>query len=386
MPGFDRTRAILRRGGVLAAVMALVAALPGPVAGALPMTKVAAAHGFSQPLYLTNAGDDRLFVVEKGGLIKIIHPNESVSTFLNISTKVSTNSERGLLGLAFHPEYGSNGLFYVDYTRADGDIVIAEYQVSGNPDVADDSSERTVLTIEHSSAGNHNGGWIDFKGSNLFISVGDGATNPNNAQSISSLLGKILRINPIDPDGAGPRDYSVPSNNPYVGRSGLDEIWARGLRNPWRCAHDQVTGSLWCGDVGQNRYEEIDRYGTAKGKNFGWPLLEGRHRYPSGALCGSKCKTLPIIEYKHAVSGTDNCSVTGGYVSRRSGAALFGEYVYADLCSGRVWSVPANFRRGGSVGPPLADTSFSVSSFGQGDDGRLYLIDIGGGVYRLNDS
>ena len=385
-PFSDRLRARLRSGVVSGAVLALLAALPGPVAAALPVTELAASHTFTQPLYLTNAGDSRLFVVEKGGRIKIIHPNESVTTFLDISSQVSTSSERGLLGLAFHPSYSSNGLFYVNYTRPDGDVVIAEYEVSGNPDVADDTSERQLLTIEHSARGNHNGGWIGFNEGNLFISVGDGAENPSDAQSLSSMLGKILRIHPADPDGAGPLDYGIPSTNPYVGRTGLDEIWARGLRNPWRCSHDMETGNLWCADVGEQRYEEIDRKGSGKGLNFGWPKLEGMHNYPSGSLCTSSCKTLPIIEYRHTVNGQDNCSVTGGYVSRRPGAALFGRYVYGDLCSGRVWSVTANHQRADAVGPALANTDFTISSFGQDAAGRLYLIDIGGGVYRLNDS
>lgn len=383
----DRLSATVRRAAVVGAVLALVAALPGPVAGALPLTEIAASHSFDEPLYLTNAGDARLFVVEKDGVIKIIHPNESVTTFLDISTQVSTNSERGLLGLAFHPNYSSNGLFYVNYTDLGGDIHVAEFEVSGDPDVADENSERNVLTIEHSSAGNHNGGWIDWYNGYLYISVGDGASNPNNAQDLSSMLGKILRIDPDDPDGPGGADYTIPSTNPYVGKTGLDEIWARGFRNPWRCSHDTATGNLFCADVGQNKYEEVNRKGSGKGLNFGWPLIEGMHKYPSGTLCNSSCKTLPILEYKHNVSGSDdNCSVTGGYVSRRAGAALFGEYVYGDLCSGRVWSVPSNMPRGGSVGPALANTNHTISSFGVGSDGRLYLVAIGGSIHRLNDS
>ena len=385
-PFLDRLRATYRRGAVATAVLALIAALPGPVAAALPLTEIAASHNFNQPLYLTNAGDGRLFVIEKGGVIKIIHPNESVTTFLDISSQVSTNSERGLLGLAFHPNYSSNGLFYINYTDLNGDIHIAEYSVSGDPDVADDTSGRNVLTIEHSSAGNHNGGWIGWYNGYLYISVGDGASNPSNAQSLSSMLGKILRIDPDDPDGPGPADYTIPSTNPYVGKTGLDEIWARGLRNPWRCSIDSATGNLWCADVGQNRYEEVNRKGNGRGLNFGWPMVEGMHNYPSGTVCNSGCKTLPILEYKHSVNGEDNCSVTGGYVSRRSGAALFGEYVYGDLCSGRVWSVPANMPRGGSIGPALANTGHSIYSFGEDAAGRLYLVAGGGGIYRLNDS
>jgi glucose/arabinose dehydrogenase len=369
----------------------LLGGLPGPAAAALPLTEIAAAHEFSQPLFLANAGDGRLFVVEKGGLVKLVHPDQRVTTFLNISGKVSTSGERGLLGLAFHPSYATNGLFYVDYTRPDGDIVIAEYRrSSGDPDVGDPASERIVLTIEHSSASNHNGGWLGFRGANLYISVGDGGNTPGTAQSRDSLLGKILRINPLDPDGPGGRNYSIPSSNPFVGRSGLDEIWSLGLRNPWRCSHDSGTGYLWCGDVGQSSFEEVNRHRTGSGRNFGWQLLEGLHYYnfpgrTRGALCESDCRTLPILEYRHTVSGEDNCSVTGGYVSRRSGATLFGKYVYGDLCSGRVWAVPAGYQRGDPK-PLLRNTDLTISSFGVDASGRMYVLDYGGRVFRLNGS
>lgn len=367
----------------------LAASLPGTAAAALPRTEIAEAHNFNQPLFLTNAGDDRLFVVEKAGLVKIIRPDETVTTFLDISSRVSTDGERGMLGLAFHPDYAVNGLFYVNYTRADGDIVIAEYRrSSGDPNDGDENSERVLLTIEHSSRNNHNGGWIGFKGQSLYISVGDGAANPSDAQSPSSLLGKILRIIPADPDGAGGLRYTIPSTNPYVGRSGRDEIWSSGLRNPWRCSHDPTTGYLWCADVGQNGFEEVDRRTNGKGRNFGWPLLEGMHYYDfpgrtSGALCQSDCRTRPILEYHHA-SGDDNCSITGGYVARRPGAAHFGKYFYGDLCSGRIWAVPASFERGDPVPPALADTAMTISSFGVDSRGRLYVLDYGGAVWRIN--
>ncbi|HYI21628.1 MAG TPA: PQQ-dependent sugar dehydrogenase [Candidatus Limnocylindrales bacterium] len=369
---------------IIGTLFVLIAGLPGPVAAALPLTEVAAAHDFSEPLYLTNAGDDRLFVIERGGTIKIIHPDQSVTTFLTID--VSTISNRGMLGLAFHPGYASNGLFYVDYVRDGGDIVIAEFRVSENPDVADENSERIVLTVDHADYAGHFGGWLGFNGGHLFISVGDGGEFPATAQDRSSMLGKILRIQPADPDGDGPQRYGVPSSNPFVNATGLDEIWAFGLRNPWRCSHDGATNKLWCGDVGQERFEEVDRKGDALGSNFGWPLLEGKHWYPEGKPCRTKCRTLPLIEYKHSAKGEQNCSVTGGYVARRPGAALFGRYIYGDLCSGRVWSVPANFQRGGAVGPVLANTSHTISSFGEDANGRLYLIAYGGGIYRLNGS
>ena len=364
----------------------LATAAPTPALGAVPLTLVKG--GLSSPIYLTNAGDDRLFVVQQRGVIQVIQSNGSMSEFLDLSGVVSqSGSERGLLGLAFHPNYASNGLFYVDYTRAsDGDIVIAEYQRSGNPDVAEAGSGRIVLTIDHSSASNHNGGWIGFKGSNLFISTGDGGNTPNKAQDLSSLLGKILRINPLDPDGNGPGDYSVPSGNPFVGRTGADEIWAYGLRNPWRCSFDPANGKLFCADVGEGTYEEIDRSKTGKGLNYGWPLLEGRHKPPGGPLCSSNCRKMPIAEYSHSAFGGGNCAVTGGYVSRRSGAPLFGKYVFGDYCSGNIWVIPADFTPGGALPAPAADTPYNISSFGKDNLGRLYLVDLGGAVYRLTES
>lgn len=358
---------------------------PAPVAAALPVTLVEG--GLSSPLFVTHAGDSRLFVVEKGGLIKIV----GGGTFLNISTKIEVTGERGLLGVAFSPNYASNGLFYVDYTRGDGDVVVAEYRRSSlDPDLADPSYERILMTIEHSGASNHNGGWIGFSGDRLFIAVGDAADGAN-AQSLNTLLGKILRIIPDDPDGGGPLRYGIPGKNPYVGKAGMDEIWAYGFRNPWRCSIDRGTVVIWCGDVGQSGWEEIDR-GPFRARNYGWPLLEGLHYYnypnkPQGALCTRKCRTRPIVEYAHSVEGDDNGSVTGGYVSRRSGAALFGKYVFGDFSSGRVWAIPANFSRGDPLPAPLADTSLFISSFGEGADGLLYLVDyIGGAVYRLEDS
>ena len=355
-----------------------------PAAAALPVTLVEG--GFSAPLYVTHAGDSRIFVVERGGLIKIV----GGGTFLDISTKVSVNGERGLLGVAFDSNYATNGLFYVHYTRPDGDVVVAEYRRSAlEPDAADPNYERILMTLEHSGASNHNGGWIGFKGDLLYIAVGD-AANGANAQSLNTLLGKILRINPNDPDGKGPNTYSIPSNNPYVGKPGMDEIWAYGFRNPWRCSFDRNTGIIWCGDVGENAFEEINR-GPFKARNYGWPLLEGLHYFnypnrPQGAVCTSKCRTRPILDYAHAVAGDDNNSVTGGYVSRRSGATLAGKYIFGDLGSGRVWAIPANFQRGDPMPAPLAQTAFTISSFGEDNVGRIYVVDFGGAVYRLDDS
>jgi glucose/arabinose dehydrogenase len=362
-----------------------------PVAAALPLTEVAPAHSFDMPLYLTHARDSRLFVLEQKGKIKVIQSDGvTVSTFLDLSSRVSQGGgERGLLGLAFHPMYASNGLFYVNYTRqSDGDTVIAEYKrSSGNANSADFNSERILLTINQ-PAGNHNGGWMGFRnnGPLLFIATGDGGGSGDpweNGQDLNSLLGKILRIDPLDPDGSGPRRYRIPPKNPYVGRSGLDEIWARGLRNPWRCSFDRYNGRLWCSDVGQDDWEEVNRVKTGRGVNFGWDVMEGLACYEPASGCNKSGKVKPIAVYSHSIG----CSVTGGYVSRRSGAALYGTYIFADYCVGRVWGIPHNFSGTFSTsGHLLADTSYNVSSFGEDNAGRLYLIDLGGHVFRLNGS
>ena len=226
------------------------------------------------------------------------------------------------------------------------------------------------------------------------MSLGDGgsAGDPQNrAQNTSAWWGKILRINPLDPDGNGPKKYSVPSDNPFVGRTGRDAVWSYGLRNPWRCSFDDVTGQLWCGDVGQDSYEEIDRVKTGKGVNFGWRLLEGRHYYndpghTQGDLCTSNCKRLPIAEYAHSAFGGGNCAVTGGYVSRRSGATLEGNYVFGDFCSGRVWVIPSNWTPGATLPAPAAETGFSISSFGEDSSGKIYIVDHSGSVYLIDQS
>ena len=362
----------------------LAASLPGAAMAGNPLNTTLVQGGLSSPIFVTHAGDSRLFVVEQGGDIEIL----GVGMFLDLTTKISTGGERGLLGLAFHPSYASNRLFYVFYTRAsDGDLVIAEYKRSmSDANDADENSERILLTIEHSSATNHNGGWLGFKGDLLHISVGDGASTPNNAQDNTSLLGKILRINPIDPPGSA--KYSIPAKNPFVGRTGRDEVFALGLRNPWRCSHDAQNGRLWCNDVGDGTWEEINRVKTGNGINFRWPILEGRHPRGTTNPCTSNCKTLPVAEYSHSFNqstGAPCTSTTGGYVSRRSGAAMFGQYIFGDFCSGFVWKIPADFASGGALPAPI-DTNHSISSFGQGFDRKLYLVDIGGAVYVLNDS
>jgi glucose/arabinose dehydrogenase len=380
-------------GAALALAMSLAASVQAaPTTASAFMTLVQG--GFSSPVAITNAGDSRLFVVQQNGFIKIV----GGGTFLDVHTRIACCGEQGLLGLAFHPDYNHSGMagyrrFYVTYTRSsDGAIVLAEFKrSSGNVNTADPNSFRRLLVIPHPGQTNHNGGWIGFKpGSKLlFMSTGDGGGTgdvPNNAQNKSVLLGKILRINPLP---SGSLAYTIPSTNPFVGRTGLDQIWAYGFRNPWRCSFDRGTGNLWCGDVGQAKYEEIDR-AIAAGRNYGWHLLEGFHYYnwpghTSGSLCTSTCRTLPIAEYAHTAFGGGNCAVTGGYVSRRSGALMAGKYVFADYCSGKMWTIAASFS--GTLPSPVATAGFAVSCFGEGSDGRIYVCDYSNGaVYRVTDS
>lgn len=352
----------------------LAAAMPGVSLGSVGLTEVAS--GFDRPLYLTHAGDNRLFVVEQTGRVKII----GGGTFLDISDLVSNGGERGLLSLAFHPSYSSNGRFYVNYTNLSGNTVIAEFRVSSDRNRANRASQRKLMTISQPYS-NHNGGWMGFRGKLLYIASGDGGGggDPDNyAQNKNSLLGKILRINPLDPDGSGPKRYGIPPKNPFVGKSGRDEIWAYGLRNPWRCSIDRVANRLWCADVGQSRWEEINRArATRGGFNYGWRVMEGNDCYNPASGCNTSGKKRPIAQYANEGWGR-NCSVTGGYVSRRSGAALYGEYIFGDYCSGNIWTISAGHIAGTPL-PQPTNTGRRISSFGEGADGRIYLTDISDG-------
>jgi glucose/arabinose dehydrogenase len=397
-PSARYRRAMKRRRSIVAALAAvvLVSSVVSAAQAAPSAFLTLVGSGFTDPVVVTYApGRQDLFVGQQNGFIKIV----GVGTFLDIHTKVVCCGEQGLLGLAFHPDYNNSAAigyrrFYVYYTRSsDGALVIAEYRrSSGNVNTADPNSFRQLLVISHPGHANHNGGWLAFKGSLLYASTGDGGgvgDAANNAQNKGVLLGKILRINPLP---SGSSAYTIPSTNPFVGRTGRDEIWAYGLRNPWRCSFDRSTGYLWCGDVGQSKYEEIDRHPDGKGKNFGWRLLEGRHYYnwpghTSGNLCTSTCRTMPIAEYAHSAFGGGNCAVTGGYVSRRSGAPMAGKYVFGDYCSGKLWTISAGFAAGGALPSPVASAGFNISCFGEGADGRIYVCDLNGGaIYRVTDS
>ena len=365
-------------------------------AGVVPVSGTAIraeriASGLSQPLYITAPPRDvsRIFVVEKTGRIRVFRWGALLPTpFLDISTLVSNGSEQGLLGLAFHPQFVDNGRFFINYTNTAGDTVIAEYRISANPDVADPSSARIVLQVAQPYS-NHNGGHLAFGPDGyLYIGLGDGGSGGDpqgNAQNPSRLLGKMLRI---DVDAAQP--YGIPPTNPFVGSSPpLDEIWALGLRNPWRYSFDRVTGDLYIADVGQNRYEEINFQpaSSSGGENYGWNIVEGNgHCFPSGSSCNQAGLTQPIHEYDHS----QGCSVTGGYVYRGCKMPdLRGTYFYADFCSGWV----RTFRVVGGIATDHQDRTAElessgvsidqVASFGEDARGELYIADLGGEVFKI---
>jgi glucose/arabinose dehydrogenase len=330
------------------------------------------ATGLARPDTLSVDGSGRLFVIEKPGRIRIIQNDQLLDQpFLDISNRVgSSGNEQGLLGLAFHPNYTQNGRFFVNYTDNSGNTVIARFQVSGDPNVADPNSEVKLLGIDQPFP-NHNGGELAFGPDGyLYDGQGDGgsAGDPfGNAQKKDVLLGKILRL---DVDSAEP--YAVPSDNPFG-----NEVWAYGLRNPWRFSFDKLTGDLYIADVGQNTWEEIDYLpkGSAGGTNFGWNLREGAHDYNGSA---SPDLTEPVAEYSHQEGG---CSVTGGYVYRGSMPEWNGIYLFGDYCTGLIWGLihsGNNWQK-----QQLFDMDFTITSFGQDEKGEVYLVSDSGSVYRL---
>src|SRR5688572_4466422 len=356
-----------------------------PCAG-VAIDLVPIATGLSSPVFATHAGDgsNRLFIVERGGIVRALRPGASTaSVFLDVRGRVNSGgNEQGLLGLAFHPSYASNGRLFVFYTRpGDGAIVIAEYRRSSDPEVID-PSESELLVIPHPGATNHNGGMLAFGPDGfLYAGVGDGGSGddpPNNAQNVNALLGKILRIDVDRPDPVLSNRYSAPPDNPFVNAPGRDEIFAFGLRNPWRFGFDRANGALWVGDVGQGQREEVNAP-VVKGGNYGWRVYEGTactNNDPT--LCNPSGFTFPLFEYGHTLG---RCSVTGGYVYRGSrGALAAGTYVYGDFCSGEI------FTWDGSAQSLLLDTSMSIASFGEDEQGELYVVDIGGTVSRIAES
>ena len=330
------------------------------------------ASGLQRPVDLQADGSGRLFVLEKVGRIRIIQDGQlQTDPFLDITDRVGSQSnEQGLLGLAFHPQFSENGRFFVNYTDINGDTVIARFQVSSDANRADPDSEVELLAIDQPYP-NHNGGVVAFGPDGyLYVGMGDGGSQGDpqeNGQNTNSLLGKILRL---DVDAAEP--YAVPADNPFG-----NEVWAYGLRNPWRISFDKATGDLYIGDVGQNAWEEIDYFpaGSSGGANFGWNHREGAHDYEGGGPGGM---VDPIAEYSHQEGG---CSVTGGYVYRGSMPEWNGIYLYGDYCTGLIWGlIQAD---GGFQNQLLFDVDFTITSFGQDQAGEIYLVSDSGGIYRL---
>jgi glucose/arabinose dehydrogenase len=345
------------------------------------------ASGLSTLTQVTNAADgtNRLFLVERRGTVRA-YENSAVRAgfFLDIRDLVEDGGERGLLSIAFHPDFETNRRLFALYTRNGGDVILARFTANAAGTSAARSTYEPLLVIEHSSQTNHNGGTLKFGPHNgyLYVSIGDGggSNDPeNNGQDRNVLLGKILRLD-VDGTGAGPFNrYAIPADNPFVGGPGLDEIWSYGLRNPWRMSFDRLTNRLFIADVGQSRWEEINRElpTSAGGVNYGWRVMEGRHCRISG--CSLAGDTLPFTEYSHSGG---NCSITGGYVFRGPGLpSLVGHYVFADFCSGRIWTI-SHF---GSNGQQVlrADTALRITSFGESESGHLYVTTIDGRLYQV---
>ena len=345
--------------------------------------------GLDLPVYLTHAGDGtgRTFIVEKNGRIRIVQDNTLLQTpFLDITDRVgSWANEQGLLGLAFAPDYATSGALFVNYTDKSGDTVIARFAVSEDPNLADPSSESRILQIDQ-PAPNHNGGMLAFGPDGmLYIGTGDGGGSNDtfgNGQNPYSLLGKMLRINVSDPSVP----YTIPADNPWVttdwnGEDVRDEIWAIGLRNPWRFSHDRATGDLWIADVGQNKYEEVNmtQAGDRGGLNYGWPMMEGQHCF-STEECSANGLVMPIAEYDHS----GHCSITGGYAYRGSAnPKLRGVYLYGDYCSGTIWAAVPN-EDGTWNAIEVLRSGATISSFGEDEEGELYLLDYEGTAYLIS--
>lgn len=341
-------------------------------------------EGLSSPVYLTApSGDPRLFIVEQPGRIRIVKNGALLPTpFLDITSRVVSGGERGFLSMAFDPAYATTGRFYVYYTGAQGDIFVDRFTASSNADVANTTSDR-VITIQHRANSNHNGGLLLFgQDGMLYLGTGDGGGAgdvPNNAQNIDVLLGKILRLD------VSTLPYTIPPSNPFVGRAGADEIWAYGLRNPWRYAFDAPTDGtspkLYIADVGQGAREEVNVVdASAAGRNYGWRLMEGTRCYNPSSGCNQTGLTLPVVEYDHG----RGCSITGGFVYR--GAAIpevRGHYFYSDYCSGFLHS----FRLSGAAATDQREWSVGnlggVTSFGVDAAGELYILSSNGRVYGL---
>ncbi|MCH6548028.1 MAG: PQQ-dependent sugar dehydrogenase [Gemmatimonadetes bacterium] len=339
--------------------------------------------GLNAPVFLTHAGDSRLFIVEQGGRIRIVENGQLLGTpFLDISNIVLHQGEQGLLSMAFHPDYSSNGFFYVYHTDLGGDSRVARYSGSGN--TADENSGLTIMTIAQPFS-NHNGGQITFGADGmLYVALGDGGSGGDplgNGQNTATLLGSLLRIDVDNPDPG--MNYGIPADNPFAGSaSARGEIWIYGLRNPWRFAFDDVDGLLYVADVGQNRFEEITIVrADESGVNFGWNIMEGMSCFNSGT-CDTSGLVMPALQYDNT-GFAGNCSITGGYVYRGSAiTGLQGHYFYSDFCGGFLRSfrfdvgAVADARDWGLV-------AGSVTSFGEDVAGELYMLVAEGSVFKI---
>lgn len=353
------------------------------------------ANGFDAPVSIKHANDSKLFVVERKGVIKILNANGTVNStdFLDINSKVSdSGGERGLLGLTFHPNYNTNGYFYVNYINNSGNTVIARYSRM-NETTADATSELILLTINQ-PASNHNGGDMNFGPDGyLYIASGDGggSGDPNNyAQSLNTLLGKLLRID-VDNTSNG-NNYAIPSTNPYLNDGNvntLPEIWAYGLRNPWRFSFDKAIGDLWIADVGQGTYEEINMTSyTTPGLNYGWRCYEGaNHPYNTSDCPPESSTTRPIAEYSHNGDGAFKCSITGGFRYRGSlYPSLTGLYFFADYCSDEIGVLTPN-GADWSMAFPQQYSNKGWTTFGEDNTGELYIAGLESGeVFKIVDT
>ncbi|HWZ81148.1 MAG TPA: PQQ-dependent sugar dehydrogenase [Terriglobales bacterium] len=354
---------------------------PPPPPPTLTLTTVVS--GLSGPLDLERPpGDNRFFVVEQRGTIRIIENGALLAgNFLDIESLTNFDgAEQGLLGLAFHPNYSTNRLFYVNYTSSSGGLhtVIAEFQtLAGNPNQADPSSQRILLTVAQPFS-NHKGGQLAFGPDHfLYLGLGDGGSGGDplgNGQNVNVLLGKILRIG-VDPPFTGGLQYAIPTDNPFSSGGGSPEIWAYGLRNPWRFSFERGGTRLFAGDVGQDKWEEVDL--ITKGGNFGWNVMEGNHCFNPSTGCDTSGKIAPIAEYSHS----EGIAIIGGYVYKGTISGLANAYIFADL-TGKIWSLteaPANTW----TRTLLLSTGRTISSFGQDAAGEVYVVDLGGSVLKL---
>ena len=350
---------------------------------AVKVTVTASVTGLEAPDEVTNAGDGsgRLFVAEQTGKVRVVRDGRLVGRpFLDISGRIKSGGEQGLLGLAFHPDYPTDPRFFVDYTDRDGNTVVSSFRVSAtDPDVADPGSESILLHVDQPFA-NHNGGGLGFgPDGDFYIALGDGGSGGDpqgNGQRLDTLLAKILRID-VDGGASAGAPYAIPADNPFVGTAGArPEIWLYGLRNPWRFRFDRATRDLWIGDVGQNAWEEIDvaRAGVG-GLDYGWNRTEGFHCYSPPVGCDETGLTPPVAEYGH----DQGCAVIGGVVVRHpADGSLDGGYLFADECSNHLWVIdPAGDGRREPV--LVTDLGGRVSSIGEAEDGSVYATSLGNG-------